>query len=234
MKEVRAALVLACAAAAGCASRQAAPPGTPPTAPTPASITMEHPGGDSTDPDEAALLRQLNEPWGFQWDKDGTLHVPLADFRNYERVRYWALDHFVGFKYGSDYHALNSVFILDVPAGEPTSSDACFLRVQKWAHPQLENFEIKLGDQHMTEVEWRRQNVRVLSVDGYLDFGLERRHFSAAYATYPAYSDACLVFGFAVPWGKHEELAKQVRDRWVKEGVPRLSPITKTRPFRSD
>jgi len=214
-----------------CASQQTVAPGLPPT---PASITMEHPGGDAHDPEEAALLRQLNEPLGAQRDRDNTMRIPLVDSHNYERVRYWALDHFVGFKYGSDYHALNAVFILDVPDGAPTDSQSCFLRTEKWAHPQLKSFEIKLDDPHMSEVKWRTHSVMVMSVDGYVDFGLERRHFSAAYATYPAYKDSCLVFGFAVPWGKHEDLAKQVRDRWAKEGVALLSPFTKVRPHRTE
>ncbi|HVU04834.1 MAG TPA: hypothetical protein VHE30_23950 [Polyangiaceae bacterium] len=223
-------LLLAVTVTACGSTPQHVAPGAPPT---PASITMEHPGGDAADPDEAALLRQVHERWGFQEDKDAQLRIPLVDWQNYERVRYWAIDHFVGFKYGSDFNALNSVFILDVKDG-PIDSDSCFVRAEKWAHPQIKSFDIKLGEQRMSEARWRGTTVRVMSVDGYLDWGLERRKFSAAYAVYPAYEDACLVFGFAVPWGEHEDLAKQVRDRWAKEGVPRLVPLTKTRPYRKD
>ena len=215
--------------AAACASAPTQPPGSPPT---PATVTMDHPGGDAHDPHEAALLRQLNESWGAQEDKDGQLRIPLVDWKNYERVRYWAIDHFVGFKYGKDFHALNSVFILDVPEGSPIDSESCLKRAEKWGHPQIESFQIKLSDSHVTESRWHNLPVYVMSTDGYLDFGLERRRFSAAYAAYPAYADACLVFGFAVPWRDHDELAKQVRDRWVKEAVPRIQPLTKTRPYR--
>ncbi len=213
----------------GCSTVHRQPPGVAPTA---ATITQEHPGGDAGDPHEAALLRQLNERWGFQEDKDGQLRVPLVDWKNYERVRYWAIDHFVGFKYGSDYHVLNVVLIQDVPDGAPMDSKSCLQRAEKWGHPQLKSFEVKLGEHHFTKTEWRGQPIFVESVDGYLDFGLERRRFSAAYAAYAAYPDACLVFGLAVPWRDHKELAQKVRDRWIKEGVPRLRLLTKTRPFR--
>jgi hypothetical protein len=219
------------ALAVACASTPTQSPGSPPS---PKTVTMEQPGGDAHDPHEAALLRQIHEPWGFQEDKDGQVRIPLVDWKNYERVRYWAIDHFVGFKYGKDYHVLNSVFILDVPAGTPEDSESCLKRAEKWGHPQIESFEIKLASQHVTEGRWNGMPIYVMSTDGYLDFGLERRHFSAAYAAYPAYSDACLVFGFAVPWREHEDLAKQVRDRWVKEGVPRVQLLTKTRPYRKD
>jgi hypothetical protein len=213
----------------GCSVAPRKPPGVPPT---PATVTPAHPGGDAADPDEAALQRQLHEGWGWAEDKDGQLRVPLVDWKNYERVRYWAVDHFVGFKYGSDYNVLNVVFIQDAPEGEPMDSRRCLKRAEKWGHPQLKSFEVKLGEQRTTENQWRGKPVFVKSVDGYVDFGLERRRFSAAYAAYAAYPDACLIFGLAVPWREHPELAQQVRDRWVNEGVSRMLPMTTTRPSR--
>jgi hypothetical protein len=105
-------------------------------------------------------------------------------------------------------------------------------RADKWGRPQLKNFEVKVGMPEMHEAQWRGQTILVKSIDGYVDFGFERRRFSAAYAAYPAYPDACMIFGVAVPWGKHPELAMQVRDRWVKEGVPRLQARTPTKPHR--
>ena len=41
-----------------------------------------------------------------------------------------------------------------------------------------------------------------------------------------------MVFGVGVPWRDHEELAKKVRDRWIKEAVPLIRPMTPMRPFR--
>jgi hypothetical protein len=91
---------------------------------------------------------------------------------------------------------------------------------------------VKLEESHVKQGRWRDQNIFVKTVDGYLDLGFKRRKFSAAYATYAAYPDACMVFGFAVPWGEHEGLAKQVRDRWVAEGVAMIEPLTELRPYR--
>jgi hypothetical protein len=213
----------------GCASAVHVPVGAPPT---PSTVTSAEPGGDAQDPHEAALLRQLHEGWGWQSDKDDQLHVPMVDWKNYERVRYWAIDHFVGFKYGTDYHVLNVVLIQDVPADTKMDSETCLRRADKWGYPQLKAFEVKLSPVHVSESQWQGKTVLVESVDGYVDFGLTRHEFSAAYAAYPAYPDACLIFGLAVPWRKHAELAQQVRDRWIKEGVPQLRLLTKTKPTR--
>lgn len=215
--------------ALACASTQTQPPGAPPT---PKSITLEHPGGDAADPQEAALERQLEMPWGWATDKDSQLRVPMVDVDNMKRVRYWVIDHFTGFRYGSDFFVMNVVFIQDKPKDEEMDSRTCLQRAEKWAHPQIQSFDVKFSDIQMTTAKWRNQPIAVKSVDGYLDVGFERRKFSAAYAAYPAYPDACLVFGMAVPWEKHADLAKSVRDRWVKEAVPRVVPLTPTRPYR--
>jgi hypothetical protein len=221
-------VVLACTACASSVT-QSTEPARPPT---PASITVAHPGGDSPDEEEAALTRQLTEPWTFAQDKDHQLKIPMPDARHYKRVRYWMVDHFVGFKYGEDFHTANIVFMLDVPKGTEMTAKSCMQRAENWGYPQLKSFQVMLTDPHVKEAKWREKNVYVKTIDGYLDMGLKRRNFSAAYVAYPAYPDACMVFGFAVPWGEHEALAKQVRDRWVAEGVPLIEPLTDVRPYR--
>jgi hypothetical protein len=213
----------------GCSSAVRQPPGAPPS---PKSVTLENPGGDADDPQAAALKRQLEMPWRWAMDKDGQVNVPMVDADNYKRVRYWAIDHFTGFRYGDDYHVMNVVLVQDIPEGAVMDSRQCMSQAEKWGRPQLKNFEVKLGNPEVHESQWRGQPIVVKSLDGYLDFGFERRKFSAAWAAYPAYPDACLVFGVAVPWGKHPELAAQVRDRWVKEAVPRIQARTKTKPHR--
>src|SRR6185295_11863369 len=50
--------------------------------------------------------------------------------------------------------------------------------------------------------------------DGWVSWGIGSADFSAAWAAYPAYPDACLIYGVAVPWRDQGELAKKVRDRF--------------------
>jgi hypothetical protein len=227
--------------AAGCAQPPQPPPTTPAATsvkgPAPAPVAdagAPAPGAGPADPHEEALLHQLHDRWGWAEDKDGQLRVPMPDQAKYDRVRYWAVDHFVGFKYGDDYDVMNVVFIQDAPKDAPFDSQTCLRRADKWGYPQLKSFEVKLEPPRFSQNQWRGKHILVESVDGYVDFGLERHRFSAAYAAYPAYPDACLVFGVAVPWRKHEDLAKQVRDRWVKEAIPQIRPMTPTRPSRKD
>jgi hypothetical protein len=213
----------------GCATTPRQPPGKPPS---PASITEDEPGGDAHDPEAAALQRQLDIPWGWRTDKDNQLRVPLVDYQHFKRVRYLVFDHFVGFRYGKDYLVMNAAFVHDVPDGEKNDTTSCMRRAEKWAWPQLKSFQVQLERPSTVEQAWHGESVLVKTVEGYVDFGLKRRRFSGAYAAYPAYPKACLVFGVAVPWGDHGDLARKVRDRWVAEAVPKLQPLTKTRPYR--
>src|SRR6478609_6760032 len=56
-----------------------------PKPPSPESVTIKEPGGDAADPEEAALFRQLDEPWGPRNDKDDQLLVPLPDAAHWKR-----------------------------------------------------------------------------------------------------------------------------------------------------
>lgn len=214
----------------GCGARAAkAPIGV---APTPDSVTRAQPGGDSADPHWAALQRQLNEPWGRGVDRDDQLIVPLVDAQNWKRVRFWLLDHFTGFRYGEDFHAVNVVFVQDMEEGRPATADSCLKQAEKWARPQLQAFDVRMGPIRAQQAEWRKQALTVRTAEAVVDYGFGPAHFSAAWTAYPAYSDACLVFAFAVPWREQRALADQVRERWITEGVGRIKPKTEKRPYR--
>jgi len=200
--------------------------------PSPGSVTRSQPGGDAEDPHWAALQRQLNEPWARGTDRDNQLQVPLADAKNWKRVRFWLVDHFTGFRYGEDFHALNVVFVQEVEPGVPPTAEICLKRAEKWARPQLHGFDVRMGPIQTHPVEWRKETLAVRAADALVDYGFGPAHFSAAWVAYPAYPDACLMFAFAVPWREHRALAQQVRERWILEGVPRIKPKTETRPYR--
>ena len=205
------------------------PPGEPPTQ---KSVTREKPGGDAFDPQEAALSRQLSQPWGLRNDKDDQLHVPTVDWKNWKRVRYRLVKHFTGFRYGEEHHVMSLAFVLDVPEGSEQTTETCMNRFEAWARPQLNGYEVSFGEFASKFRTWRNQRLQVNYVDGSVDVGLTRHRFSLAWAAYPAYTDACLIYAMAVPWGKHEDLARQVRDRWVLEGFQHMKPLTDSRPYR--
>lgn len=205
------------------------PPGAPPK---PETITVAEPGGDAHDPHWAALERELSEPWGQRNDKDDQLFLPLPDWEKWKRVRYWGVDHFLGFRYGDDHHVIALGFVQDVEPGTPTDAKTCMRRFEGWARTQSKSYEPKLESIGERETRWRDKPISIRFVDGYADVAFTRKHFSAAWAAYPAYSDACLIFAVAVPWRTQPELAKKVRDRFLVEAFEKVNPLTPTKPTR--
>jgi hypothetical protein len=197
-----------------------------PKPPTPESVTIKEPGGDAANPEEAALFRELDEAWGQRGDKDDQMLLPLPDAEHWKRVRYWGVEHFVGFRYGNEHRVLAIGFVQEVPAGTPVTTDTCMRRFEAWGRPQTKPFDVKFGPFVVHHQRWHDQRLEVHSVDGEFSAAFSTTSFSAAWAAYPAYSDGCLIYAVAVPWREHPELAKQVRDRFVNEGFVQVDPKT--------
>jgi hypothetical protein len=214
----------------GCASATPKqPPGRPPA---PETVSVAEPGGDAADAHEAALLRQLSSPWGRRTDKDDQLEVPLLDWEHWKRVRFHSVEHFVGFRYGNDHHVASIVLVQDGNPGEELDSRRCLKNFELWARQQLAPYDVQLGLASERELLWHGAPIFVRSVDGSFSFAFMKRAFSAAWAAYPAYPGACLVYAVAVPWDTRPKLAQRVRDRWAAEGFQQMTPLTRERPYR--
>jgi hypothetical protein len=184
----------------------------------------------------------MTQKWGSRRDKDNQLVVPLVDKKNWKRVRFLLLDHFTGFRYGDDAHSVNVVLVQDIAPSvderashdppKPPDAGLCLTRAEEWAKPQLDLYGVNVQGVSTTYVKWRKKEVPVRFADAHFEYLFEEHDVSAAWASYPAYPDACLIFGIVVSWNGHPELARQVRDRWIREGVPKLRPRSKTRPVR--
>lgn len=222
----------ASAAVGGSDAAPGAPEKLRPKPPSPASVTIQEPGGDAENPEEAALFRQLDEPWGLREDKDAQLFLPLPDAEHWKRVRYWGVEHFVGFRYGNEHRVMAIGFVQEVPAGTPVTSETCMRRFEAWGRPQTKPFDVRFGPFQVHHQRWRDQKLEVHSVDGDLSLGFSTAKFSAAWAAYPAYTDGCLIYAMAVPWREHPELAQKVRDRWVDEAFAKADPKTPTHAVR--
>lgn len=218
---------------AGCGAGATSPAqqAPPPSAPTPESVTREEPGGDAEDPHAAALTRLIESPWGHRSDKDGQLEVPLPDAEHWKRVRYFGVEHFVGFRYGADHHGIVIAFVQDSEEPEP-SSQTCLRRFEAWGRPQIEAFDVMFDPFQPHYMSFREHPVIALSVDGRVSLGFSRPEFSAAWAAFTVYPNACLILAVAVPHRERPDLARQVRDRFVEEGFLQLVPDTETRPHR--
>jgi hypothetical protein len=185
------------------------------------------------DPHEAALLTLLGAPWGARNDRDDTVHAPTPDWEHWRRVRFFGVDHFTGFKYRKENSVVAAVFIQDVPPGTKVKSETCMRRFEAWGRPKIKPFDVKFGPFDVKFAKWRNQPLMISSVDGALNVGLSRVEFSGAWAAFPAYPNACLIYAVGVPWRGHGELAKKLRDRWVEEGFVHMNPLTAERPYRS-
>jgi len=215
--------------ACGSSSTKTRPPFVPPK---PETVTVAEPGGNARDQHWAALSREISEPWGERNDKDNQLFVPLPDAAKWKRVRYWGVEHFLGFRYGDDHHVIAIAFVQDVEKGTSTDSKTCLKHFESWAREQSKSYDSKMEVVGERNTKWRGQPLTIRFVDGYADVGFSRKQFSAAWAAYPAYPDACLVYAVAVPWRTQPELARQLRDRFLTEAFERVNPLTPTRPYR--
>jgi hypothetical protein len=228
----RIALALLGTLVAACAATPPPSTSAPQAPPTPASVTRAEPGGDASDPQAAALTRLLESPWGLRPDKDDQLLLALPDSDNWKRVRFWGVEHFVGFKYGNEHHAIAAVFVQEAKDVPNLTSAECLKRFEAWGRPKVETFDVDFQPFGVKHSRYRDKARIAFTMDGSLLLGFSRPEFSAAWSAYPIYPGACLISTIAVPWRKHPDLAKRVRDRFVVEGFDQLEPKTETAPYR--
>jgi hypothetical protein len=200
--------------------------------PPPTSISLAQPGGDVEDPHAAALVRLLEEPFGMLRDKDDQVRVELPDPRHWKRVRYRAFDHLVGFRYGEKYHAVSVLLGIDTRAGRAADSLACIRQAETMARPRVRALNVEFGAIEETEIEWEGKRVVVHSVEGMFPWALQRIAFSAAWAAYPAYDKACLIYGIGIKHDDRPELARLLRNRWIREAAPKVEMRTEQKPVR--
>ena len=196
-------------------------------------MSRANPGGDAHDPHLAALQRELELGWARRRDERRQVEVPLPDARRWKRVHYRGIDHFLGFRYGNQHHVIAILFVVDMPPGERVDSQHCMRRFETLARPHLRQWELRLDPIGSTGTTWRRDGTKLVVrfVDGEVQTLVSRRQFAAAWVAYPAYPDACLIYGVGAQARGHLEEARQVRDRFIREGFSELVVRTETRPI---
>jgi hypothetical protein len=195
-------------------------------------VTLATPGGDVDDPHASALVRLLEQPLGMLRDKDDFVRVQLPDPKHWKRVRFRAFEHLVGFRYGEKFHAVTALLAKETRAGRPADSLACIRHVETMARPRARALSVEMGPIEETAILWKGKRVIIHSVDGAFPWAFKRIAFSAAWAAYPAYDKACLVYGIGIKHEDSPELARSMRDRWILEAAPRVETRTDTKPVR--
>lgn len=223
----RGSCVLVMALATGCSTIPRQPPGAPPT---PETITREDPGGDAHDPHLAALLRLVNEPWGYRQDKQDALRIPMPDFANWRRVKFFGVPAFAAFRYGDSHHAVLGVWVRPVEAADDGNLAACLDRFENWGEAMARTFRVKTTQPVTTEARWSRGELVIRSLDARIDTLLSRKSYAAAYAAYRMWPGTCTVIGVAIASRDVEDEAKKARDRYVQEGFARILRDAKQLP----
>jgi hypothetical protein len=223
MDRVALSVSFAAAFALGCSpSTPRQPPGVPPT---PVSITKSNPGGDASDPVKAALERLATEPWFSRRDRWNTIKVPLMDWKNWQRVTFMGHPLRAGYRYGDDHHAVVIVWYEAIEG--KNDPETCLARFLDYALPIARAFNVQMDPPILSRAKQRvgRETlpVAVESVDAHVKSLIADEDYAAGIASYQSWPGTCLVQGFAVVAGENPELARTIRDRWLKEGVARLA-----------
>jgi len=204
-----------------------APPQPPPDKPpTPASVTKARPGGDAADPVKAALERLLTEPIELKRrDRWGTLRVPLADTKNWRRIRIWGHPTRATFQYGDDYTAM--VLLRYSKIEGSNDPEHCLADFVKHASPVAQGYGIRLGQSQLVQtsqsVRGQTSPILVRLQEGGVDSVIASDDYLAFMAAYQSWPGTCLVQSFAVVSTDHPELAAKVRERWLTEAVGKLA-----------
>jgi len=207
-------------------------------------------GGAGGDGHSAALEQLRTAPLGPKTDKQNSVVIPLPDGPNWTRVRFLTVPGLVGFRYGKSHHAIVAGFVTHVD--DNTVEGACSKSFESWAMPWVEAFEVDLHHDAPAAFPWTipaapvvrpakgepatpiaPKKIAIVDVDPlYAKTAtvLSRESYAAAWASYPAWDKACLVVGVAVPARDDEARARDVRDRFVKEVLPKVVVTTQVEP----
>lgn len=233
------ALALLAFALLACSSGPAAPTAIPVVAASPPKDDGKAAQGGAGGAEHAAALEQLkNAPLGPGVDRQNSVRLPLPDAEHWMRVKFWGIPTLVGFRYGSGHHAIVAGYVTHVP--DNTVSGACAKSFETWAMPLIDAYDIDVQRDTPQAVSWSRAPndpaapAQIADIESLYAKGatlMEREEYAVGYATFPAWAGACLVMGVAVPARDGDmERAKAVRDRFVREVLPKVEVLSAEEP----
>ncbi len=232
---------LAAAICLGGCSAAAPPAPARPVAPAPPPRDDGHSaqGGAGGDEHSAALEQLRISPIKVKGDKQASVLVPLPDGDHWTRVRFLTVPSLVGFRYGKEHHAIVAGFVTHVD--DNAAPGACNKSFEGWAMPYIEAFEVELSHAAPEAFPWSApqtdkkaaKSIAIVDIDAVTAKTatvLSRESYEAAWSAYPAWPKACLIVGVAVPSRDDPQRAKDVRDRFVKEVLPKVVATSVTEP----
>jgi hypothetical protein len=223
------AVALHAAVGLGCSSGTGAAVNHPvAAAPPPKDDGEPSKGGGGGDSHSAALEQLKIAKVTRRFDKQVSVVVPLPDAEHWTRVKFWGVESLVGYRYGKEHHALVGAFVTHVEDnGKP---GACIQSFEDWAMPMVSAFDVEIHHEPPIAVMWHRKIVDVDSVFAKTETLAFRDHYAGTYAAYPVWNNACLIVGVAVPSRGDDDRAREVRDRFAREVLPRVEVLTREEP----
>jgi len=189
----------------------------------------------------AAALEQLKvAPLRARVDKQQSMRVLLPDAEHWTRVKFWGVPSLVGFRYGREHHAIVGGVVTHV--ADNAVQGACAKSFESWAMPWVESFEVELTHEPPAAFVWAtgrggvnkasnpRQIIEVDAMVAKTATLAERESYAVAYSGYPAWDGACLIVGVAVPSREDPARAKDVRDRFVRDVLPKIEVLSANEP----
>jgi hypothetical protein len=192
--------------------------------------------------EHAAALEQLKTaPMNFGIDRQNAIKIPLPDSPNWMRVKFWGVKSLVGYRYGKEHHAIVAGFVTQVP--DNAVPGACVKSFESWAMEWIRAFDVELERDPPMATMWKRipwpneteAMVPVpIEIEG--DFAktatlLQKESYAGAWAAYPAWRGRCLIVGVAVPSRDNDQRAKDVRDRFIREVLPKVEILSAEEPL---
>jgi len=162
-------------------------------------------------------------------DKQASVRIPLPDALHWMRVKFFGVPTLLGFRYGQGHHAVVGGYVTHVP--DNTEPGACAESFEKWALPLVDLYDVEIHRSHPSAVAWHGRIAEIEVLEAKAATLAMQGEQAIAYAIYPVWKNACLVVGVAVPTRDGDkERAEAVRDRFVREVLPRVDVIRAEEP----
>lgn len=236
-------LIASCGAGCSTAAATTLPPrpiaaASPPKDDGSAAKAQDGEGGSS----HAAALEQLKvAPMAARTDKQGSMTILLPDAEHWRRVRFLTVKSLVGFRYGKEHHAIVGALVTHVD--DNAVSGACAKSFETWSAPMIDAFEVDLRHDAPAAFSWSPpapprtpRAISIVDIDALTAKTatvLSRDTYEVAWAGYPAWPKACLIVGVAIPARDEGARAKDVRDRFVRDILPKVTVTTTVEPKES-
>ena len=180
-------------------------------------------------PAHSAALEELKvAPLVGVIDRQRTIRLLVPDARHWTRVKFMGVPSLFGLRYGKDHHAVIGATVQQVDPDAPLAS--CSVAFEAWELPLLDAFDVDVERDPAETFPWRRDHGELHRSYAKTASLVVRDGYAVAYATYPAWTGACLVAGIAVPARDDETRARAVRDRFAKEVLPRVQVLAREQP----